>query len=211
MPAVFPIGLIVEGKRCVVVGGGEIAAQKVNSLLVCGADVMVVSPQPGNRITEWVKAGVIGFVSRTYQSGDLEGAFLAVAATDDESVNLAVAQDARQRGMLLNVVDRPELCDFYYPAVLRRGDLTISISTDGQSPALARALRDWLETEFDESYEKLLEVLAEFRDPIRERFQGMSDRRQVWDRIHSQREKILECLRQGERERAREVVRSCIS
>jgi precorrin-2 dehydrogenase/sirohydrochlorin ferrochelatase len=139
--SLFPIFLKLTGRRCVVVGAGHLAESKIESLRAADAAVTVIAPVASERITEQVTAGEIQFHSRAYRSGDLEGAFLVVAATDDPAVNRAVFAEATATGVLCNAVDDPPFCDFYFPSVVRRGDLQVAISTAGNSPALAQQLR----------------------------------------------------------------------
>ena len=167
--ALYPVNLKVEGRPCVIIGGGRVAARKAASLLECGARVRVISPglDPGfgelgvfaEGQAGGAEAGSSGggagsgpgafeHISRAYREGDLEGAFLVIAATDDNAVNRAVEAEAQKRGVLLNVVDQPEHCSFYVPSSVRRGELMLTVSTGGQLPALAKRLRRQLEEEF---------------------------------------------------------------
>jgi precorrin-2 dehydrogenase/sirohydrochlorin ferrochelatase len=138
----YPVFLGVADRSCVVVGGGEVAARKVGSLLDARARVTVISPHLTDELATQVAAGIIAHTARGYRPGDLHGYFLAYAATSDEQVHEQIARDAEAEGILLNVVDRPHLCTFIVPAVLRRGDLQVAVSTGGGSPALAGRVRD---------------------------------------------------------------------
>jgi len=159
----FPMFVKLSGRKCVVAGGGPIAASKATTLLADGAAVVVVAPQA----TEWIRtearAGRLRWTPREFAAADLDGAFLAVAATDAAEVNQEIFAACLARGVLCNVVDDPAHCDFFYPAVVRRGALQIAISTDAHSPALARRLRMELEQQFGPEYEDWLEQLAEQR------------------------------------------------
>src|ERR1700723_2186516 len=137
----FPISLKLRGRSCVVVGGGVIAESKLQSLLAAEANVVVVAPEVTEAIAAWARAGQIEWQARTFAAEDLCGAFLVVAGTSSAQVNHDVFQQCEAEGILCNVVDDPEYCHFYYPAVVRRGALQIAISTEGQSPALAQRLR----------------------------------------------------------------------
>jgi len=159
----FPMFLKLAGRRCLVVGGGVIGEGKIAGLLEAGAELMVVAPEVTEKVKEWASAAKITWLARSLCPADLEDAFLVVAATSRVEVNDLVFREARQRGILCNVVDDPERCDFYYPAVLRRGRLQIAISTEGASPALARRLREELEHQFSAYYGAWLEELAETR------------------------------------------------
>jgi precorrin-2 dehydrogenase len=159
----FPIFLKLTGRRCLVVGGGAIGEGKIAALLEAGADPTVVAPEVTEKVRQWASAAKIAWRARPFSPADLEGAFLVVAATSRPEVNDLVFREARQRGTLCNVVDDPERCDFYYPAVLRRGRLQIAISTGGLSPALAQRLRQELEHQFSTDYAAWLEELGNIR------------------------------------------------
>lgn len=148
MATLFPAFLKLKGRRCVVVGAGRIAEQKLDALLAAGAAVRVIAPSASERIRELCARGQIELTQREFRAGDLHGAFLAIAATGDAQVNYRVFRDADQGGVLCNAVDEPDRCHFYYPAVVRRGDLQIAISTAGRSPALAQRIRSELEKQF---------------------------------------------------------------
>jgi siroheme synthase-like protein len=152
MTALFPMFLKLDGRKCVVVGAGNIAAQKLESLLESGADVRVVAPVASSEIQDLARSGRIAWIQAEFQAEHLQDASLVIAATGNPEVNQAVYSAAQQRGVLCNSVDEPERCDFYYPALVRRGDLQIAISTAGKSPALAQRIRKELEEQFDSSY-----------------------------------------------------------
>jgi len=165
----YPLALKLSGRHCVVVGGGAVAERKAASLLECGADVLVVAPDATDQIRAWAASGRIKFFERPFEAADVAGALIAIAATDDPRVNSAVADAARASGALVNVVDVPELCEFYVPASVTRGDLQITISTGGSSPALAKRLRIDLERQFGPEYETYLEMLARLRAELKAR------------------------------------------
>jgi precorrin-2 dehydrogenase / sirohydrochlorin ferrochelatase len=170
MTRYYPICVDMTGRACLVVGGGGVAERKVTGLLEAGARVTVVSPTLSAGLMTLATDGRIGWRPRLYSPADTAGFFLLMVATDDGEVNATVATDARAAGVLINAADDPTHCDFILPAVLRRGALTVAVSTGGASPALARAVRDELETHFDrEDYATLLEVAAEARARLRER------------------------------------------
>jgi len=139
--ALFPIFLKLTGRPCTVVGGGNLAESKIESLLTANARVIVIAPRTSARITALADSGEVTLHTREYSHGDLAGQFLAVAATDNPAVNRQVFAEAEASGVLINAVDDPPFCDFYFPSVVRRGDLQIAISTAGGSPALAQRLR----------------------------------------------------------------------
>jgi precorrin-2 dehydrogenase / sirohydrochlorin ferrochelatase len=161
--SLFPIFLKLEGRKCLVVGAGKIGESKIRSLLVSRANVHVVAPWATPTVTAWDRAGVLQWSAREFQLSDLDGVFLVVAATSISSVNDVVYREAQARGALCNVVDVPERCDFYYPAVVRRGDLQVAISTGGRSPALAQKLRRDFEQQLAPGYAGWLERLGSFR------------------------------------------------
>jgi precorrin-2 dehydrogenase/sirohydrochlorin ferrochelatase len=161
--SLFPMFVKLEGKRCLVVGAGKVGEPKIGSLIDTGACVHVIALEPTEGVLEWAKAGKITLELRAFAAEDLDGTFLAVVATASRALNGSVYREAQQRGVLCNVVDDPEFCDFYYPAVVRRGDLQIAISTSGQSPALAQKLRQQLERQFGPGYARWVAELGETR------------------------------------------------
>src|SRR5215470_5539168 len=163
MTSLFPMFLKLEGRRCLVVGAGTVAQGKISSLLLSGAEVRVVAPSANGAVREWVRTGAIGWENREFSPADLDRAFLVIVATSSKEVNQAVFREAQSRRVLCNVVDDPEHCDFYYPAVVRRGQLQIAISTAGESPALAQKLRRELEIQFGPEYETWVEQLGRVR------------------------------------------------
>ena len=162
----FPIFLKLEGRSCLAVGAGTIGEPKIESLLTSGASVRVVAPQATAAVTEWARAGAITWEAREFNSTDLDGVFLVIAATSSREVNGAIFREARQRNILCNAVDDPEYCDFYYPAVVRRGDLQLAISTNGRGPALAQRIRRELEVQFGPEYGEWLEELGKIRQQL---------------------------------------------
>ena len=165
--ALFPLFVELEGRPCVVLGGGAVAERKVEGLLAAGAVVTVVSPVITDPLAELASAGRIAHVARAYAEGDLAGAALAFAATDDGRVNAAVAREGRARGVWVNAADDPAHCDAILPAIVRRGAVTVAVSTGGASPALARAVRERIEAALPEAYGPLAEVAADARRELR--------------------------------------------
>ncbi len=163
MSALFPLFLKLAGKRCLVVGAGKIGEPKISSLLDTGAAIHVVALEASEQVHEWAKAGKIALELRAFNPEDLRGTFLAVVATASRPLNASIYREAQRRGVLCNVVDDPEFCDFYYPAVVRRGDLQIAISTNGQSPSLSQRLRQQLERQFSPAYAQWVAELGETR------------------------------------------------
>ena len=162
----FPIFLKLEGRRCLVVGAGKIAEGKIRGLLDAGASVEVVAPFAVPQIQQWFGQGVLSWQQRVFEPRDLDHASIVIAATPSHEVNTQVFEEAQLRNVLCNSVDDPENCDFYYPAVVQRGDLQIAISTNGRSPALAQRLRQELEQQFGPEYETWLEELGVSRDQL---------------------------------------------
>jgi precorrin-2 dehydrogenase/sirohydrochlorin ferrochelatase len=207
----YPITLVnLANACCVVVGGGEVAARKVAALCEAGARPVVISPLLCDALQRQVEEGEIDAIQREYQPGDLVGVWLVIAATDDPATNEAVWQEAQATGCLVNVVDDPDRCNFHVPAIVRRGDLTLSVSTSGNSPALARRIRRSLEERFDAAYEPYLALLGELRPFVQEKVSQQADRKVLWETLLEA--DVLDLLRTGAdevaRQRAREIVES---
>lgn len=162
----FPMFMKLEGRSCLVVGAGAVGEPKISSLITAGASVRVVALQATAAVAEWAQCGAITWEARAFNSSDLDNIFLVIAATNSSDMNAAIFHQARQRNILCNVVDDPEHCDFYYPAVVRRGDLQLAISTNGQSPALAQRIRRELEMQFGPEYGAWLEELGRARQQL---------------------------------------------
>ena len=176
----YPAMLDLAGRRALVVGGGEVALRKARTLADAGAAVRVVSPK---FLAGFARDKRLKCVAAAYASRHMRGMFLAVAATDDEAANARVAADARRAGVLINVVDRPDLCDFIVPATVERGRLRIAVSTGGASPSLARRLRDRLEGELGKEYATYLDVMAEVRRDLLARDLSPAARRRLFERL----------------------------
>ena len=162
----YPINLDITNKRCVVIGGGRVAERKVESLLKCGGNVTVISPNLTPQLKALLSQGKIDHVLRKYQKGDLQGTFLVFSATDDPLVNTFITREAKREGTLINVVDTPKMCNFIVPSVVDRDDLVISISTNGKSPALAKRIREELEIKYGEEYSVFLAILGAVREKL---------------------------------------------
>jgi precorrin-2 dehydrogenase / sirohydrochlorin ferrochelatase len=171
--------LDVAGRRCVVVGGGSVGFEKAAGLAACGAAVTVVSPGLHESFSELE----VEWVPRRYRTGDLEGAFLVIAATSDRAVNEHVHGDAESRGMLCNVADVPELCNFILPAVHRQGPIAVAVSTGGASPALAKRLRSEIAEIVTPEHAELAEELRAMRPEVKERFATYEERRDHFEEI----------------------------
>jgi len=162
----YPVHLDIQNRKCLIVGGGAVGTRKVTTLLECGARITVVSPDPTPELARLASAGMITLKKRAYQSNDISGMFLVIGATDDESLNLQISKDANRAHILCNIADRPEVCNFILPSIVRRGDLVITISTSGKSPALARHLRQQLETQFGGEYADFLLLMGAVRKKL---------------------------------------------
>jgi precorrin-2 dehydrogenase/sirohydrochlorin ferrochelatase len=186
MNSLFPLFLKLEGRHCLVVGAGFVAESKIQSLLDAGAEIHVVAPQATAGIRRWAGAGVIVWEERAFSQDDLAGAVLVITATSSPEINEAVFQEARRRGVLCNAVDDPKRCDFYYGALVRRGDLQIAISTAGHSPALAQRLRLRLEAQFGPEYGRWLDQLGRIRQDLLKSNLDPEERKAVLHRLASQ-------------------------
>lgn len=184
--SLFPVFLRLAGRPCLVVGGGRIGEGKISGLLSSGAAVKVVAPRVTQAVAGWAREGRIALVKRQFEPADLDGVFLAVVATASRELNDTIYRLAERRGVLCNVVDDPPHCHFYYPAVVRRGDLQIAISTNGQSPALAHRLRRELERQFGPVYARWLEHLGRARQKLFRSPVGPAARRRLLYRMASQ-------------------------
>jgi len=178
----FPMFLKLEGKQCLVVGAGKIGEPKIGGLLETGARIRVVSLDASPTVREWARAGKIELEVRAFSAEDLDGAFLAIVATNSRTLNERVYREAQSRAVLCNVVDVPDLCDFFYPAIVRRGDLQIAVSTAGQSPSLAQKIRQQLEKQFGPGYASWVAELGETRQFI---LSSDLDKERKLDLLHS--------------------------
>jgi precorrin-2 dehydrogenase len=172
MASLFPIFMKLEGRHCLVVGAGPVTAQKLPALVSAGARIHVVAPQAVESVQTLSREGRVRWSQRKFESADLDGVFMVVAATGNSEVNERIYREADVRGVLCNAVDEPERCHFYYPAVAQRGDLQIAISTAGHSPALAQRIRKELEEQYDAGHAEWLRWLGEVR---RRLFAGRMD------------------------------------
>ena len=162
----YPVHLDIKNRDCLIVGGGAVGTRKVKTLLECGARVTVISPRPAEPLKNLAAEGTITLKERPYRSEDLKGMFLVIGATDDETLNHQVSQDAERSNTLCNIADRPEVCNFILPSIVQRGDLVITISTSGKSPALAKKLRQKLETQFGKEYADFLILMGAIRKKL---------------------------------------------
>jgi precorrin-2 dehydrogenase/sirohydrochlorin ferrochelatase len=197
----YPIFLVdLDEVRCVVVGGGKVAARKVRAMLRADARVIVISPHLCEPLRQLAAEGEIEVLDRPYRCGDLKGAFLVVAATDDPAINERVWQEAMALGLLVNVVDDPDHCNFIAPSVVRRGPLRFAISTSGRCPALSRHLRKQLEQEYPPAYGDYVELLGNLRECVVDAL-PFSARRDFWREVFASN--ILSLVSSGEHDEAR--------
>jgi precorrin-2 dehydrogenase/sirohydrochlorin ferrochelatase len=201
--------LRLTGRRCVVVGGGNVGLEKVEGLLACDAELTVIAPQAHPELVQLALEGSIQWEQREYGSGeDLEGALIVIAATDDTDLNIRVFEDAERRSMLVNVVDVPPLCNFILPAIVRNGPLAIAISTAGASPALAKRMKREIAEQFGEPYALLAILLNEARGWAKANLPTYQDRKEFFESIVGGQPDPVELLRAGEMERVRQLVES---
>ncbi len=200
----YPISLDVSGKRCVVVGGGRVAVRKVERLLDCGAEVVVVSRDLAPELADWKSEGRIVHREAEYDAASLDGAFLVIGATDRDAVNAAVSRDARARGLLVNIVDEPARCNFILPSLHRQGDLVITVSTGGKSPALAKKLREELARLYGPEYGALADILGALRERIRARGRPVEENKACFDAVV--RSDILDLIRRRDAGAVRERI-----
>jgi siroheme synthase-like protein len=207
-PTYFPAFIDLRGRLCLVVGGGEVAARKARSLLAAGACVRVVAPEVCREMSALIRRGAVAHDRREYAEGDLEGSMLVFAATDDAEVNAAVYQEAAERGLLVNAVDDPARCTFIVPSQVVRGGICIAISTQGQSPALARHLREKIEHSIPPAYGELARLLGRLRDEVKETIGSGEKRASRWQTVVES--DVLSLLERGQIEQAEELARAIL-
>ena len=199
--------LKLSGRRCVVVGGGEVGLEKVEGLLTCDGEVTLVAPEAIEPLAELADEGSIRWERREYAGpADLEGVFMVIAATGDTEVNIRVYEDAERRAMLVNVVDVPPLCNFILPAIVRSGPLAIAISTAGASPALAKRIRNEIADEYGEPYAQLAMLLNEVRGWAKGTLPTYQDRKEFFESIVNGEPDPVELLRRGHEGAVRDLI-----
>lgn len=204
MNTYYPVFIQLRQQACVVIGGGKIAEGKVEGLLAAEANVTVVSPDLTPRLYYLAEEKKISYVARTYQPGDLTGAFIVICATDQTEINHQVWQEANSNRQLVNVVDDTLRCNFIAPSILRQGDLTIAISTSGKAPALAVRLKERLQREIGPEYKRFLELAGELREPLAQHVPDFETRKALWYELVDS--EILDFLAQGDETSAREII-----
>ncbi len=196
----YPILVDLTDQPVVVVGGGTIARRKVETLLEFGARVTVVSPEMDPEILNMEQSGKVKMERRAYQTGDLDGAVMVIAATDDRDANALVSNDAKAANVLVNVVDVPDLCGFIVPANVRRGDLTISVSTNGKSPALTKLVKERIGELFGPEYGELTKLMGEMREIVKRQIPTQPERETVLKKILGS--EVLYLLSEGRKDEA---------
>lgn len=204
----YPVSLDIAGQTCVVVGGGRVAERKTISLLECEAMVRVVSPGLTPTLESLAADGRIQHLARSFAPFCLDGALLVVSATDDPEINRQVSEECRRRGILVNVVDAPRLCSFIVPSIIRRGTLTIAVSTGGASPLLSRRIRQEIEERYGPEYEEALKELAALRQRLKRAIPSSEDRKKTFETL--MQEGLLNLLLEGRKDEAEERIRKCI-
>jgi len=202
--------LRLKGRRAAVIGGGEVGLEKVEGLLACDADVTLVAPDANPELVQLALEGSIRWEQREYRAQDLEGCLLAIAATSDTDVNIAVFEDAEARSMLVNVVDVPPLCNFILPAIVRTGPLAIAISTAGASPALAKRMKREIAELFGEPYALLAILLNDARGWAKATLPTYQDRKEFFESIVNGEPDPIELIRGGDIEGVRELIESAM-
>jgi siroheme synthase-like protein len=203
----YPIFLNLNGKRCMVIGGGVVALRKIKGLLECKADITVISPVICSELKQVVNKWDLRVIHRRYRTGDLTGSEIAIVATRDGNLNKAVAEEARSKSILVNVVDNPKLSDFIVPSCMRNGDIAVAISTNGRSPALARKIRVILEKELGEDANSLLDVITEVRSEAKSLQVNCSG--DDWQHALDL-ELLKELLKKGKRKMAKAILRKSL-
>ena len=198
--------LRLSGRRCVVIGGGEVGLEKVEGLLACDGDVTLVAPEARPELVQLALEGSIRWERREYRAEDLDGALIAIAATDDSELNIRVFEDAEARSMLVNVVDVPPLCNFILPAIVRTGPLAVAISTAGASPALAKRMKREIVELFGEPYAQLAVILNEVRGWAKATLPTYQDRKRFFESIVNGEPDPIELLRAGDVQGVRELI-----
>jgi precorrin-2 dehydrogenase / sirohydrochlorin ferrochelatase len=198
--------LKLTGRRCLVIGGGEVGLEKVEGLLACDAAVTLIAPEANAELTQLAAEGSIEWHRREYRAGDLERAFLTIAATDDTDVNIRVYEDAEERAMLVNVVDVPPLCNFILPAIVRSGPLSIAISTAGASPALAKRMKREIADLFGAPYAQLAILLNDARGWAKATLPTYQDRKEFFESIVNGEPDPVELLRNGDADAVRDLI-----
>jgi precorrin-2 dehydrogenase/sirohydrochlorin ferrochelatase len=204
----YPIHLDIRDRHCLVVGGGSVGTRKTETLLDCGAKVTVISPQASVKLQELAQADSISLKNRAYRTTDLESIFLVIGATDDETLNQQISRDADSRNILCNIADRPQVCNFILPSIVHRGDLVITISTSGKSPALAKHLRKNLEDQFGEEYDQFLQLMGSIRKKLLRQSHEPEAHKQLFNQLIN--DGLLDLIRGGKKKEINRLLRQTL-
>ena len=204
MKKYYPVNLDMTNRRCVIIGGGDVAERKAERLIECGAQVTIVSPLLTPLLEERKKARQIVHVDRDYEEKTLHGAFMVIGATDRNEINAQISQDALSLGILVNIVDDPDKCNFILPSLVQQGDLSIAISTGGKSPALAKKLREDMQQQYGPEYQVLLRIMGSLRKKVLTQSDAPEDNKALFvDLVHSD---ILQAIRDGNRDLVNKII-----
>ena len=200
----YPVNLDIKDRKCLVIGGGDVGTRKVMTLLECMASVTVVSPEASEKILKLAGSDMITLIKRSYVESDLEGMFLVICATDDEKLNRQVSRDAEKLNMLCNIADRPEACNFILPSLVKRGDLVISISTSGKSPAYAKKLRKDLEKQYGEEYGIFINMMGAIRKRLLSQHHEPEAHKHIFENLLEK--DIVDMIRKNETDKINSVL-----
>jgi precorrin-2 dehydrogenase/sirohydrochlorin ferrochelatase len=204
MKKYYPVNLDITNRRCVIIGGGDVAERKAERLIECGAQVTIVSPLLTPLLEERKKARQIVHVDKDYEEKTLHGAFMVIGATDRNEINAQISQDALSLGILVNIVDDPDKCNFILPSLVQQGDLSIAISTGGKSPALAKKLREDMQQQYGPEYQVLLRIMGSLRKKVLTQSYAPQDNKALFvDLVHSD---ILQAIRDGNRDLVNKII-----
>ncbi len=200
----YPVNLDIKDRQCLVVGGGAVASRKAQTLIDCEAIVTVVSPEFSDELKKLEQSSEVMLIQRPYQTSDLDGKFLVIGATNDEKLNRRVNADVEQRNMLCNIADVPDICNFILPAIIRRGDLCLAVSTSGKSPAFAKKLRKDLEKTFGDEYALFLTLMGEIRKKLLAEEHAPEAHKPIFEKLISHN--LPEMIKKNEKERINQVL-----
>jgi precorrin-2 dehydrogenase/sirohydrochlorin ferrochelatase len=204
MKKYYPVSLDMTDKRCVIIGGGAVAERKAERLIECNAQVVVVSRSLTPALEDRKKENAIEHIDADYEKKTLRGAFMVIGATDRDDVNAQVSQDARSLGMLVNIVDDPDRCNFILPSLLQQGDLSIAVSTGGKSPALARKIKEDLQKQYGPEYESLLKIMGSLRKKVLAQGHASEANKTIFEAlVHSD---MLQAIRDGNRDLVKKII-----
>ena len=205
----YPVLINLKDKKCIVIGGGKVAERKVNSLLASEAIVKVVSPSLTEGLYKLLKEDKINYVDREYKKGDLKGAYLAIGATSSSEINRMIYREGREVAIMVNIVDNPKLCDFIVPAVIRRGPLSITVSTGGKCPALARKIKKDISEIYGEEYGALTYLIGNFRERLKKEVLLEEDRKKILQKFLDY--DISGLLKKGREKEVKKIMDKCLS